>query len=424
MKALGRLGTFVLTTGMSSLASLVAIPVIIARAGDYQWGVQAAVQSAAMLFGVLVAFGWGTTGAAEVASMPAEERPQWYAGSLVSRLYLFCCVYPAQVLVMGLLNRDFIPLVLVGSAAYLMPFLGASWYFVGEARPSRLFRFDALPQTAGMFASIVTMILTGSLVATVATQLVFNLTGCIISAAVVLRSASVPVRFDWSPRAAVHRLVAQRHSVVTSAASSLYVSTPLLVLNVVSPASMPLYAMGDKLFRFALTVFAPVLQFVQGWIPEGGRANLPHRIKQAARLTPLISVVGAVCVTLLGPLGAKILSSSAIDFSHWLALPFAVVFAAVSVTQVLGLACLVQLGRTRALAVSTVTGSVAGVPLIIIGALWAGVHGVAWALAASEIIVLVYQGRVIVAELRRRNASAVPGPEKTASMTAVSGDHL
>lgn len=402
VKTLGRLGAFVLTTGMSSLASLVAIPVIIARAGDYQWGVQSSVQSAANLFGVLVAFGWGTTGAAEAASMPPARRPQWYAGSLVSRIYLFCCIYPVMVLVMGLLNRDFLPLVAVGSAAYLMPFLGASWYFVGEAKPSRLFRFDALPQTLGLVVSIGTMILTGSLVATIATQLVFNLSGCIISAFVVLRSSPEPVRFDWSVRASIRRLIEQRHSVVTSAASSLYVSTPLLVLNIVNPGLMSLYAMGDKLFRFALAVFAPVLQFVQGWIPEGGPRHLPHRIKQAARLTPLISVVGAVCVAMLGPYGAKILSASVLDFGFSLSVPFAVVFCVVSITQVLGLACLVQLGRTRDLAMSTVIGSLAGVPLIVIGAVLTGVHGVAWALAISEIIVLVYQVRVIVAELRSR----------------------
>lgn len=403
LAALGRLSSFVLTTGMSSLASILTVYVIIPIVGGYQWGVQSSIQSAAGLFGVLVAFGWGTTGAAETASMPAEDRPGWYAGSLVSRIYLFCLAYPIMVLVMALLNRNYFGLVVVGSAAYLLPSLGASWYFVGEARPSRLFRYDALPQTIGMILSIGTMLATHSLVATIGTQLVLNACAPVISAFVILRRSGQRVHFDWSVRHATQRLVGQRHPVATAATSSLYVSTPMLVLNALHPAAMPLYAMGDKLFRFGLTAFAPVLQFVQGWIPEGGVENIPHRIKQTGRLTPLISALGAACIFAFGPWAARMLASSQVDFGFDLSLPFAFVFLAVSVTQVLGLACLVQLHRTRALATSTVVGALTGVPMIVVGAWLAAAHGVAWALAVSEVVVLIYQVRTIVRELGKRH---------------------
>ena len=186
--------------------------------------------------------------------------------------------------------------------------------------------------------------------------------------------------------------------------SGLYVSAPLLILNVLNPALMPAYAMGDRLFRFGLTAFAPVLQFVQGWIPEAGRGSMPHRIRQAARFTPVISAVGALCILLVGPFAATVLSAGDIDFGVELALPFAIVFLVVSVTQVLGLACLVQLGRTRALMVSTFVGAVLGVPLLIAGAAFAGPVGVAWALACSEVAVLVYQSATIVRALREREA--------------------
>lgn len=398
--ALKRLAIFALTTGVGSLAGLIAVPVIIAGAGQYEWGIQASVQSAAGLFGVLVAFGWGTTGAAEVSVLDPALRPQWYANSLVSRLYLFCAVYPVMVVVMSLLNPHYIPLVLVASAAYLMPSLGASWFFVGDARPSRLFRCDALPQVIGTAVSVVVMLVSHSLVATMATQFVFNLSAPLISAHVIFSDSATPVRLDWRLASTRGRLVEQRHAVATSAASSLYVSTPLLVLNLLHPGSMALYAMGDKLFRFALTAFAPILQFVQGWIPEGGPVTMLHRVRQAARLTPLISLVGAVCVVALGPFAAGILSASRIDFGYTMALPFAVVFFAVSITQVIGLACLVQLGRTRDLARSTVLGALAGVPLIVIGAWLDAAHGVAWALAVSEIVVLAYQLTVLVHALR------------------------
>lgn len=400
LSALPRLARFVAITGLTSIVGLIAVPVIIAGAGGFQWAVQAALQSTATLFGVVVGFGWGTTGAAEVAAMPAAERPRFYAGSLVSRLYLFVLAYPAMVIVMAVLNPTLFPLVAVGSAAYLVPFLGASWYFVGEANPSRLFRLDALPQVLGLALGVVVMLVTRSLVATVATQLVCNLAGVVAAGWVILHDGARPARLEWSLGAATRRLAGQRHSVTTAATTSLYVATPLLVLNAVNPAVMPAYAMGDKLFRFALTAFAPVLQFVQGWIPEGGRANMTHRLRQAARFAPIVSVAGAACILLLGPIAARLLSATRIDFGYVLATPFAIIFLAVSVTEVLGLACLVQLGRGRDLAVSTVLGAVAGVPLIVAGAWFAGALGVAWAVAISELVVLAYQARIVWRELR------------------------
>jgi O-antigen/teichoic acid export membrane protein len=90
-------------------------------------------------------------------------------------------------------------------------------------------------------------------------------------------------------------------------------------------------------------------------------------------------------------LAAAILSAHRIDFTLALSVPFGVIFAAVAVTQVVGLACLVQLRATRALARSTLVGAISGVPLIVLGAVSFGATGVAWALAISELAVLVYQ---------------------------------
>ncbi len=100
------------------------------------------------------------------------------------------------------------------------------------------------------------------------------------------------------------------------------------------------------------------------------------------------------------------MSHGEIAFGFDISLPFAVVFAAVSVLRVFGLAFLVQLGRTAALAKSTVVGAVIGVPMIIVGAVLFSAHGVAWAVALSEITVLIYQLAVVIAELRRRRATA------------------
>ncbi|MEX0152432.1 lipopolysaccharide biosynthesis protein [Microbacterium sp. LMI1-1-1.1] len=398
-----RLGGFVLSTGFGSAVTLLAVPVVIDGAGPLLWGVQAAIQSAAGLFGVLVAFGWGTTGAAEVASMPPGARPQWYADSLVSRLFLFALGYPLMVLVMWLLNPTLLPLVVIASAAYLVPSLGGAWYFVGEARPDRLFRLEVLPQALGILASLPVMIFTRDLALTMLVQLLFNVLAVSLSARVILRGSGARVSPGLAP--AFRRLGGQRHAVVTSATSALYVATPLLVLNALAPAALPVYAMGDKLFRFALTAFAPILHFVQGWISERGPEHRPERIRRVMTLIPLVSLAGGACIVLLGPWAAGLLSQSAIPFGPELSVPFAVVLFAVTLSQVLGLACLVQLGRARDLAASTLLGAVVGAPMLVAGALAFGAPGVAWALALSEVLVVLYQGAVIVRLLRTRPAS-------------------
>ncbi|MFZ2749565.1 MAG: hypothetical protein WAZ15_04595 [Propioniciclava sp.] len=409
--SVGRLSSFVATTGFTQVVSLIAIPVIIAQAGALQWGIQGALQSTAGLFGVAVSFGWGTTGAAQTAAMPPEQRPAFFLHSLISRAYLFVVMFPVMVLVMGLINPQYVPLVVVGSAAYLMPFLGANWYFVGEGRPSRLFRYDVLPQSIGLALSVVVILSTSSLVWAVAAQLVCNLAGVILSARVIRRSDANPGPLDLSLRSAVARLGGQHHAVITAGTSALYVAAPMLVINVLRPEALPLYNMGDKLFRFALTAFTPVVQFVQSWIPEGGPEGRLHRIGLAARLTPVLGLIGAAGVALLGPFASRILSSSGVVLDLSVSTPFGMVFAAVACTQVLGLACLVQLGATKSLAISTVWGAVAGLPLIVVGALFFGVVGVAWAVAVSELVVLAYQARKVASLLRAADQTAHPGSD-------------
>jgi len=405
LSALLRLGSYGATTGFIAVIGLVAAAAFISSVGSYSWGILASIQSAATLFGVVVGFGWGTTGAAEIASMPRDRRPRAYADSLVARIYLFAITYPVMVVVMGFLNPSHLDLVLVASLAYLVPYLGASWYFVGESRPSRLFLLEVMPQGLGILTSIGVIILSGSLVAAIAAQLLFNVMAVCAGWIVIRRSSSQRPRLRWSLRSVGRRLAQQRHPVTTAATSALYVSAPMLILNAVAPGSLAQYAMGDRLFRVALTIFGPALQFAQGWIPEDGPQGVVYRIKQTMRFTPAIGFVGAMFIALAGPLAVSVLSQDSIRFGLDLSVPFALVFFVVSMTQILGLACLVQLGKAKALANSTVLGAGLGVPMLLVSTLLYGVHGAIWALLASEVIVLIYQARATLLEIRRRQLS-------------------
>ncbi|MET3705849.1 O-antigen/teichoic acid export membrane protein [Arthrobacter sp. UYEF6] len=392
--ALMRLATFALTVGAGTVVGLLAIPVITGIVGADAWAIQALVQSLATLFGVLVAFGWGTVGPGMVASTKPALRPQLFLDSFVTRGYLFLVAAPLMVAFMIILQPKDAVFVAIASVAYLLPYLGASWYFVGEARPMRLFLVDALPQLAGTIVGLVVLVATRDFTMLVITQLLFNLGAVVLSIAVVLSGNSC-VKADFSLRTSLSQMASQRHGVVTAATGSLYVNLPILVVKVLIPDQLDAYALADRLFRFAVTAFSPVLQFIQGWIPEGGLQSMAHRIHRATQLTPALGLIGGTGLAALGPLAADVLVRGTTDFGLGLSIPIGFSFAAVAVSQVLGLACLVSLGRSRELAKSTVIGAIVGAPLILLGAFTNGVVGVAWAVAVSEIAVTAFQFLVL-----------------------------
>ncbi|WP_077490072.1 hypothetical protein [Sinomonas mesophila] len=390
-----RLASFAATVGASTVVSLVTVPLIIGRTSAQAWGELAVVQTGAILFGVLVAFGWGTTGAATVAGTPAASRPRLYVESLVTRGYLFAFTLPVMIGVMLVVSPANPGVVVTGSIAYLLPYAGASWYFIGEARPARLFFFDALPQMIGVLMGFLVLNQTGDLTHFLLLLAVMTLVGVGVSGRVILRGLRPGDRVDLSLGAAWRRLAAQRHGVITAATTSLYVSLPLLAVSAAIPASTPLYAMGDKLFRFGLVAFSPVLQAIQSWVPEGGAEFITHRVRRAALFGPLFGLAGGAGITVASPRIADVLSHGEIRLSLLQALPFGLMFTVVACTQIIGLACLVAMNASKALAVSTVMGAVAGVPLIVGAALFLDVWSVAWAVVVSEVVVLAYQVKIL-----------------------------
>lgn len=406
-----RLGAFGASVVITTVVGVLAIPVVITHAGSETWGVIALGQSAALLFGVMVSFGWGTIGPAMVAGMPAEERPQMYVDSLVSRIYLFAAAAPLAALTVWLIASNNSPSVAVlACLAYLLPFLGASWFFVGDARPGRLLVFDTLPVTLGTLFGLAGLILTGDVYVYLWIQLGMNLLAVLASGLLIRRSSSAP-RFDFHFGSAVRRLGGQRHGVITAATSSLYVNTPLLVVGAVIPAAVPLYAMAEKFFKYGLTAVGPVVQVMQGSIADPVRARQDARVRTAAKLAPFGALLSAAVMALCIPWASILLSQGKIAVGFELSVPMGVVFGAVAVSQVVGLACLIPIGEGKALAVSTVLGAAIGIPLIITGALTIGVAGVAWAVAVSELAVAAYQLRVVYGYFHRSAKSGNPVPQ-------------
>lgn len=398
-----RLGGFAVSLVFSTAVSLLAIPFVIVNLGAQVWGELAVAMAAAAIFGILVAFGWGTVGAAMTAGTPAPERPMLYANSLISRAWLFLFAAIPLVVTVGLISSIDPVAAGIAALAYLLPFLGASWYFVGQSKPTRLFAFDVLPQGLGTVAGVIGTAFLPEVWVFVTCQLVFNLIAVAGSAVVILRlDPAEPLHPSLALGPAMRRLKSQWHGVIAAGTGSINSNGPIIAVTFLAPSVLPVYALADKLFRYAIAGFGPVLQVIQGWIPEAGPDHRDARVRKAAALAPLLGAAGGAALALIIPWAAGLLSAGRIAVGFSLSIPFGIIFGGVVVAQIIGLACLIPIGKGRELAKSTAIGAGLNVVLMVVLGSTIGGTGVAWAVAAGELVIAGYQ----ILVLRRYFASS------------------
>lgn len=389
------IGGFSLSIAVATLVSLVAVPVLVVTLGPVEWGILVLVQTIAQFAGVFVAFGWGATGAAMVAGSAVEERQALYLQSLRVRVLLYVGVAPVTAAILYTLTRGDLTIAILGAVVYLLPYLGGAWFFTGEARPIRMLVCDTVPTACGAMLGLVGAALTHELWIYLALQGLGILIAIIVDALVILRNAP-PAVF---PRV-VETIHDQRHAVLTSATSAVYVALPVVAVQAFLPAQLPTYAMADRLFRFAGIAFLPIQQFFQGWVPAGSAGDA-RRLWNAAIAAGAIGLAGGILVGLLSPVASTLLSAGHILVPLDLSIPLGVAFVGVAISSVVGYACLVAVGRVRALAVSTVIGVVVAAPLIVAFAVVGSLPLVAWSVAISELLVAAYQVFTLRSALRQ-----------------------
>lgn len=397
----GRLSGFTISVIIVTLLGIVAIPLLILTLGRVTWGTLVLIQTVAQFGGILVAFGWGAVGAATVAGIRDERRPAFFRRSLQARVVLYACVFPVLALLLLALTRGEMLISILGAAVYLLPYLGANWYFTGEGRPKRLLLFDTLPTVIGGVLGLVGVWLTHELWVYLVFQGLGYVAAVSISALVVRRS---PQDADFVDRTPLRALLAtQRHAVSATLVSSLYVTLPMIAVQTFLLPLQPMYAMANQLFKYASIALLPIQQFFQSWVPvdDGGRSR---RMRIATWSAVAIGVIGGSLIAFLSPWVSGLLSGGENPVPLSVSLPLGVAFVGIATAAIVGYASLVSLGRVRALAVSTMIGAIVGAPLIILFAVLGSVPAVAWAVAISELCVAWYLLSVLRKALREEPA--------------------
>ena len=389
-RALRFTGGYGLSVLIGAVLSLAIIPTVIIVAGADVWATIAVAQAVGGFAFVFVAAGWGVTGPTSVAALPPHERGAFYVDSLITRGWLFVLILGPALVIAFVVTGDHPLITGVSVATSMISALAAGWFFVGESSPIRFLLLETLPRSVGTAAGAVALLVSRDPVWFVLLQLLGAL------AASVIASANIMSRYrGWavrlSPVRALARLRGQASAISMAATSSVYVTFPIVVVQVFIPEATAVYALAERIMRLALYATRPFVQVSQGYVPAPSAREQAVRARRVMKIAGLLGLLGGLAYAVACPPAGTILSGGTLSIPLGLSVPMGIALAAMLVSQVTGFACLTAFGLTRALAMSTVAGAVVGAILLVPLALAFGVNGLASALAASEVIVLVVQ---------------------------------
>lgn len=398
------LGSYGMSVAISAVVTLLTIPVVVAHSGASAWASLAVGQAVGTGAAILIGFGWGTTGPTLIARADPDDRGSLYVRSLQARAVLFL---PLAV-VATVAAFAFSPSAQLESSitalAYAATGLLAGWFFTGAAEPVRFLALDTLPRVLGLALGALALIGGTHLVVLPILQLLGVAAGVCASAWLVGRRPGAWSSFELRQSVAVLR--SQSHGFVIALVAAGYASIPLSLVSLLAPGSLPVYALLDKLLRFATTAYSPVLQFLQGWVPAAPSARLLTRIRKALVLGLAMAVVGGLAFVFLAPLFMRALSHGEIRPDSGIQIAFGVGLACMVLSQISGLVCLLALGGSKALARLSVWSFAFGMTVLLLALLAGGVLGAAWGLAAAEILTAALQIRLLYRSVKSHSGTA------------------
>ena len=413
MTGLRKLGGFGTSTLATSLVGLVAIPFVVSFAGPMVWGGIAVAQSIGGMAGVLISFGWDVMGPVKIASSRYQDRGQLFVDSLVWRLLLLISVLPPTLYLIAVWAPGNAVANSFSGAALIIGGVGSYWFYVGEGRAWRLFVVDTIPRCCGTLLGVLLLGFTGNIMYFAASQFVGGLLAIALAAVDILRRHE---NRRWRKSLVLKRQTLifkeQVLGVFIAAALSVYSNAPLAILAGLAPTSVPVYAMADKVTRFAVRAMSPLTQVAQSAVPSLDVEKQAQNIVLATKVSVFGAITSGLLMALALPWGAHVLSAGKIDVPFVVSSAFGVILASIVFSEISGLASLMALGRAKLVAVSVSGGLFVAVPIVFVFASLWGAAGAAWGLAACQLAVALFQFAALRNALRaewRSHTDTQPG---------------
>jgi hypothetical protein len=197
---------------------------------------------------------------------------------------------------------------------------------------------------------------------------------------------------EWRLTAAFRGVRAQLYAGITVITATSFAALPTLVVAGLSPSSVPVYALAERLLRLALTAITPFNQWIQGWVPRTvPNESQERRIRWAVKVSFWIAIPLGASVASLSPFAGVILSGGDVQIPPLIAIYLGAAVALSTISRVVGMACLLAVGRDKDVAISALTAAIVGTPLLFFLVNRYSATGAALSLAVSETIVLSIQ---------------------------------
>lgn len=384
-----------------AISSLLAIPAMVAASGPHAWGGIAVGQSIGGVAAVVIAYGWGLSGPAAIARADELGRMREYAESAVAKIMLSLPVASIAFLIAWLVGREFALFAGVGAISMASIGLTAGWYFVGRAQPWGMLLFETVPRVVGTIVGIVFMDTGSSALIGVLWQLFGMVAAFTLCSMLILRPWRMRVLRSIIRKPVRRVLLDQRQGITSSMLSSIYASTPIVIVTLLAPAAQPLYAVVEKVQRQVIVALGPFVTVLQGWIPRAhDAAALRRRLRQGTMATAVFAAALGLLMLAAAPELIRWLGGGLIKPTFAILTLMATITAVSLFESIVSKAALSALERLDIVAKSTAIGSLVGLPLVAVGALTLGALGALVGILAGLVL------RVILELVGMRSAMA------------------
>lgn len=406
-RLLQRLAGFASLPFAGAIAPLVLLPLVSRAAGPAGWAGIATAQALGTLAAAVIMFGWSLSGQAEAALAEDEhDAADLYRLSVRSRLMLAAVVVPVgglAVLLGSGAHAGTNALMFVAAASTGMSF---AWFCIGRGRAGSIAAYEVLPKVLAMVLAAVVLVTTGLVWVYPAALLAATVVGVLLFQHRCLARAHAGPPIDFHT---VRQDMAVRwRAAAVSITGGAYASAPMPIAAMLAPVEhVAMFASADRLYRYGLFGVIGLGNGLQAWVLGAGRAGLRRRRSVAITAHAVLGGTGLLFLLLLGDRVTSLVFGEAVAAAVALTAAYGVAYAAVSVSTPLVRNTLIPEGRSGLVLASTTVAGLLGLAAMWVLGKELGVAGVAWGLAASEVVNLLFLASVVLATAGHRGRGPV-----------------
>lgn len=384
-----------------ALSSILAFPILINLLGLTEWGKLAFAQALGLIVATVANWGYQNYGQKLVAGMTKSNQISILFQAAQIRFFATATIFVACCLFLAIAMPEDALALCAGAAGYFINGLSNIWYFQGTDQTRKAVVLEAIPKILSMWLAIFALLMQGSLLAFCLVFFAISFFGSIFALlkliGLTLTSKAARTCFQ-----SVHTMSRSWMGAAASAVSLVYMTIPIVVVGILAPAALPMYALLERLIRFTSLGLSPVTASIQSWVLiDQATQKLEVTIKKIA-VVLLVYTIGAAMGFgfLLSGLGYLLPRSDA-AIPTVLALLASVTLAASLSTQVLGPAFLASQTNLKFQLTSASAGALSWLAMGPVGILLLQGFGAQLALAFAEVMVLLIQA-TRVASIRRK----------------------